>query len=68
MTKCPECKKIILTKELIKRNKVCPNCDFHFKMTAHERIECLFDEDTFASIDDHLKTENPLNFLLYRKS
>src|SRR6185437_3927684 len=65
MTKCPECKHIILTKELIKTLKVCPNCDHHFKMTAFERVESLFDEETFVSMDNHLKTENPLKFPSY---
>ncbi len=34
MTKCPECKKIYLTKELENNLKVCPNCDHHYKLTA----------------------------------
>lgn len=65
MTKCPDCKQIILTKDLIKTAKVCPKCDHHFKMTAWERVECLFDENTFESMDDHLKSENPLKFPSY---
>ena len=65
MTKCPECKQIILTKDLMKTAKVCPKCDHHFKMTAWERVECLFDEDTFTPMDDHLKSENPLKFPSY---
>ncbi|QTD41433.1 acetyl-CoA carboxylase, carboxyltransferase subunit beta [Sporosarcina sp. Te-1] len=65
MTKCPECKEIIVTKDLMKTAKVCPKCDHHFKMTAWERVECLFDEGTFVSMDDHLKTENPLKFPSY---
>ncbi|NYF25166.1 acetyl-CoA carboxylase, carboxyltransferase subunit beta [Sporosarcina sp. JAI121] len=65
MTKCPECKHIVLTKDLIKSLKVCPKCDYHLKMTATERVACLFDDGTFESIDNHLKTENPLNFPAY---
>lgn len=65
MTKCPECKKNTLTKELVIALKVCPNCDHHFRMTASERVAILFDEDSFVSIDDHLKTLNPLNFPAY---
>lgn len=65
MSKCPECKKIILTKDLMKNSKVCPNCDHHFKMTAQERIESLLDENTFISMDDHLQTSNPLGFPSY---
>ena len=65
MTKCPECKKNTLTKELIHAFKVCPNCDHHFRMTAKERIDILFDDGSFVSIDDHLTTKNPLNFPAY---
>lgn len=65
MTKCPECKRNTLTKELVIALKVCPNCDHHFRMTAAERVAILFDEDSFVSIDDHLKTLNPLNFPAY---
>lgn len=62
MTKCPNCKEITLTKDLEKNNKVCPKCDHHFKMTAHERINGLLDAGSFESMDDHLKSENPLGF------
>lgn len=65
MTKCPQCKNIIVTKDLMKTLKVCPKCDHHMKMTAVERVACLFDEGTFESIDNHLKTENPLQFPAY---
>lgn len=65
MTKCPECKNIFITKDLMKLKKVCPTCDHHMKMTAQERIDMLFDEGTFMSIDDHLQTENPLEFPSY---
>ncbi len=65
MTKCPECKHVILTKDLIKNGKVCPACQHHYKMTAQERIDYLFDEGSFESMDNHLKTENPLNFPSY---
>lgn len=62
MTKCPECKEITLTKELMAAHKVCPKCDHHFKMTAFERVECLMDTGTFESMDDHLQSGNPLGF------
>lgn len=62
MTKCPECNHVILTKDLQKNKKVCPNCNYHHKMTATERIEDFLDEGTFQSLDDHLQSVNPLNF------
>lgn len=65
MTKCPECKHIIVTKDLMQVLKVCPECNYHMRMSADERVAMLFDEGTFLSIDDHLKTENPLSFPSY---
>ena len=65
MTKCPECKSIQLTKDLLQACKVCPSCDYHMRLTAHERADMLFDENTFTTIDDHLKTGNPLKFPSY---
>ena len=62
MTKCPSCKHITLTKDLNKNLKVCPKCDYHYKLTAHERVDYLLDAGSFTSLDDHLKTENPLGF------
>ena len=62
MTKCPQCIAIEMTTELLKAGKVCSKCDYHYTMTARERMDYLFDEGSFNSIDDHLKTENPLGF------
>nr|WP_240033900.1 acetyl-CoA carboxylase, carboxyltransferase subunit beta [Planococcus salinus] len=62
MTKCPSCKHISLTKDLNKNLKVCPKCDHHYKLTAYERVDFLLDAESFVSMDNHLKTENPLGF------
>ncbi|WP_150284803.1 acetyl-CoA carboxylase, carboxyltransferase subunit beta [Rummeliibacillus sp. TYF-LIM-RU47] len=62
VTKCPECNHVMLTKDLQKNQKVCPNCQYHHKLTSQERIEDFLDECTFESFDDHLQTVNPLNF------
>jgi acetyl-CoA carboxylase carboxyl transferase subunit beta len=62
MTKCPSCKKIMYTKELNKNLKVCMNCDFHYPMTAFERMDSLLDEGTFKEYDKNMISENPLGF------
>lgn len=62
MTKCPKCKKISITKELVKNLKVCPNCGYHHQMTASERIESLVDEGTFEEFDKEMISANPLQF------
>ncbi|WLD92353.1 acetyl-CoA carboxylase, carboxyltransferase subunit beta [Alkalihalobacillus sp. AL-G] len=62
MTKCPECKTIMTTKELNKAHKVCTSCGFHFRMTAQERIQKTIDSNTFEELFQEMKTENPLDF------
>lgn len=65
VTKCPKCKAIHVTAEVEKNLKVCIKCQFHFTMTAKERINCFLDKDSFTSMDDHLQTTNPLDFPSY---
>lgn len=62
MTKCPSCKKIMYTKELIKNLKVCLHCDFHFQMNSNERVDSFIDEGSFEEINENMISENPLNF------
>lgn len=62
MIKCTECNKIYYRKEIEKNLNVCPNCDHHHQMNAWERINSLFDENTFVEWDKHMKSNNPLGF------
>lgn len=62
MTKCTQCKYVMVTKELKKNQSVCPKCQYHHKINSTERIEQIVDKGTFQSIDDHLQTTNPLGF------
>lgn len=62
MTKCPSCKKIMYTKELIKNLKVCLHCGYHHQMSAKERIDSFLDEGSFEEINENMFSVNPLNF------
>ncbi|QOR65818.1 acetyl-CoA carboxylase carboxyltransferase subunit beta [Cytobacillus suaedae] len=62
MTKCPNCKKIMYTKELNKNLRVCMNCDHHHMMTSHDRLQSLLDEGSFTEYDRELLSQNPLGF------
>ncbi len=66
-TKCNNCKEIIFNKKLAKNLKVCPDCGFHFRLTATERISLLVDEEKFEEYDSDLEAENPLDFPDYEK-
>lgn len=62
MTKCPDCKKIMYSKELKKNLNVCPACGHHFQMDSRGRIESLIDDGTFIEFDHEMISENPLDF------
>lgn len=65
MTKCVNCKTIYVSKELEQNLNVCPNCDHHYQQNAWQRIESIFDEDTFEEWDKELLSTNPLGFPEY---
>ncbi|HET7578380.1 MAG TPA: acetyl-CoA carboxylase, carboxyltransferase subunit beta [Bacillales bacterium] len=67
MTKCPNCKTIMYTKELKKNLKVCVTCGYHHQMTAQERIDSLLDADSFSELDKMMASANPLGFPGYEE-
>lgn len=67
MKKCISCHKIFYRKEWKKNLNVCPACDHHHQLTAWERIESLFDNNTFEEWDKDLISNNPLNFPKYEE-
>lgn len=62
MTKCPNCKKIMYTKELVKNLKVCFHCHYHHTMNSKERLASFLDANSFEEINANMISENPLNF------
>ncbi len=60
--KCDNCKEIVYKKEVDKNLKVCPKCDYHFRISAKERIELLADAGSFAEFDADMCSGDPLNF------
>ena len=46
-TKCKNCEEIIYSKEIERNLNVCPKCDYHFRISARERIGLVIDEGTF---------------------
>ncbi|KAB2338814.1 acetyl-CoA carboxylase carboxyltransferase subunit beta [Cytobacillus depressus] len=62
MTKCPNCKKIMYSKELAKNLKVCFQCGYHYPMNSKERIDSFLDENSLEELNAGMISENPLNF------
>jgi acetyl-CoA carboxylase carboxyl transferase subunit beta len=60
-TKCPECRKTLWKADLEANLQVCPNCGYHFKFDARQRIENLL-EPGYELVDLELKSTDPLEF------
>ena len=58
---CPNCKKAIYYKEL-EGNKICPECQYAFRVTAQERLLLTVDAHSFKEWDESIVSENPLGF------
>lgn len=65
--KCPNCKEILLSKELYQNAKVCPKCNYHFRLTAWERIAQIVDEGTFMELNADVSSKNILQFPMYEE-
>ena len=60
--KCYKCSQAIYIKDLEASLKVCPSCNYHFKLTSAERIAQLADERSFSEINHSLSSKNFLGF------
>ena len=60
--KCDNCRQILYNKELARNFKICPKCGFHFRLSAHERLRMLFDDEKYVEHDDNLRSTDPLKF------
>jgi acetyl-CoA carboxylase carboxyl transferase subunit beta len=59
--KCGSCKEILYRKEVIQNQSVCMKCAFHFRISARERLELLFD-GVWEEFDQSLVSADPLKF------
>jgi acetyl-CoA carboxylase carboxyl transferase subunit beta len=60
--KCPGCGETIYKKEAHRRLNVCPECDYHWYVSAGERVNQMLDEGTFEEWDADLLPGDPLGF------
>ena len=59
---CKKCKEQVYIAELETNLRVCPHCDYHFRLETRQRIHQLMDQDTFKEYDQHLTSADPLKF------
>ena len=60
--KCSSCGEILQTRVLKESLQVCPECSFHFRMSAAERIASLSDEGSFDEEAEGLASTDPFEF------
>lgn len=60
--KCPRCLNVVMTDELVKNLKVCPNCNYHSRISAEERLSITVDKDSFREFDADMISKNPIDF------
>lgn len=68
--KCESCREIIYKREIEKNLQICPKCNYHFRISARERLALLVDEGSFVEMDAELTSDDPLRFrdkVLYRE-
>ena len=61
-TKCPRCENQLFNRQLERNHRVCPTCDYHFRLSAPERIALLLDSGSFEERDAGLVSGDPLAF------
>ncbi len=59
---CISCGNMIHHKDLNENLRVCMNCDYHFRMSAEDRIKLFFKKDEYNEIDLDKISDDPLNF------
>jgi acetyl-CoA carboxylase carboxyl transferase subunit beta len=60
--RCPGCQQTIFRKEAERRLGVCPECNYHWYVSAPERVRQILDDGTFEEWDGHLAPADPLQF------
>jgi len=60
---CENCRQIVYRKEVERNLRVCPKCNYHFRIPAAERIALLTDPGTFTELDADLAPSDPLSFV-----
>jgi acetyl-CoA carboxylase carboxyl transferase subunit beta len=64
--RCPGCQQTVFRKEAERRLGVCPECDYHWEVSARERIAQVLDEGTFEEWYADMAPLDPLGFVAKR--
>ena len=61
--RCPDCGAMLFRKVVEEALHVCPECQYHFRISARQRIEQLVDPGSFEEMFDDIEPTDPLKFV-----
>ncbi len=61
--RCPGCQATVFRKEVDENQGICPECDYHWSISARIRIAQLLDEGTFEEWDANMHAIDFLHFV-----
>lgn len=61
--KCQKCSSHVFKQDFVDNYNVCPKCNWHGKINAHERIGLILDTGTFREINKKIRPSDPLSFV-----
>lgn len=67
MFKCPRCSGSCESEQLVKNIWVCPECGYHSRMSARDRLAITCDSGSFVEYDKDMASLNPIDFPDYEE-
>jgi len=60
--RCDGCKNLVYKKNVEERMRVCPECNYHFRIFSRDRLNLLLDENSLEEMWANMQSCDPLNF------
>jgi acetyl-CoA carboxylase carboxyl transferase subunit beta len=60
--KCESCGQIMFSQTVAENDHVCPKCNYHFRISARQRLESLFDEGEYEEFNETIAPRDVLQF------
>lgn len=61
--KCTHCNEMIHADELQRNANCCPKCDYHYRLSADERIKSLTEPNSFQELFSNFESVDALQFV-----
>jgi acetyl-CoA carboxylase carboxyl transferase subunit beta len=61
--RCDACEQMVYKREVEQALWVCPKCQYHFSLSAPQRLGILLDPDSFQELDAEIAPTDPLGFV-----